>query len=273
MKNYKLPDRKKFAIARWVNYKTTSIEGFEKAWKYITDPKSSKPDYQQYNGLRDIDTVDDFKSIEDRYSSDISGRLYKHFIISFGEPDLIPQKAMDTMKTIMEAYDDYPYVFAIHDNIPYRLHGHCIMGMRNINTGRRFEQSPIEFKRFNIHINDVLKHMGLPLLKRMNVETAINEMEGDEKPDDEVSFHSFLEDNCYKGNDISIVDNAVCRYFPHVANCLQPYPGSSQRYPVISRPYLDEWECSRKIRYDTLEPRLKKSYRACFEFAKKLNKK
>lgn len=258
-------ERSKFAIARWINYKHTSIEGFEKAWKYITGSHSSKLAFQKYHGLRETTPVIDLESIEERYKSDLSGRIYKHFIISFGEPDLASTLAFKALEDIMKKYDDYPYVFAVHDNIPKRIHGHCIMGTRNIKTGKKFEQSPGEFKNFNAHINKILKDMDLPLLRGTKVDAA---EEGD---DDDVLYSDFIYDN--GGYGMNGMPMAWAPAGQMYSNGVLAYPVESQMsvtvpelYPARRQVYPNDQEYLGSLN-KTMGICLEKNYEECFQFA------
>lgn len=159
-------DRENFGILRWINYRKTSLEGLERAIQYICNPESTPPELQEYSCLRTGDPVRDFELIEKRWRKTVKGRLYKHCIFSFGEPDLDPVKAFGIMKEVFSIYrGEYPYVLGIHTNIPRRVHGHCVMGMTNLLTGKRFSQSPSELKRFQEFYNQTVVKAGLPPLR------------------------------------------------------------------------------------------------------------
>lgn len=159
-------NEERFGILRWINYRETSLEGLERVIQYICNTKSTPPELQEYSCLRIGNPVHDFELIEKRWRKTVKGRLYKHCIFSFGEPELDPAKAFEVMKAVFSIYrGEYPYVLGIHTNVPYRVHGHCVMGMTNLLTGKRFSQSPGELKRFQEFYNQTVVKVGLPPLR------------------------------------------------------------------------------------------------------------
>lgn len=165
---------------RWINYRHTNLERLDKSIKYICNPKSTSPEFCRYSNLREDKAASDFALIEKRWHADIHGRLYKHCVISFGVAELKPIDAFNVLDDIFSIYyGKYPYVFSVHTNIPHRIHGHCIMGMTHLLTGKRFSQSPKELRRFQKHYNEVMLRANLPLLK-----------EEQKKPDEQVSAAS-----------------------------------------------------------------------------------
>ncbi len=157
---------RKFSILRWINYKHTDLSQLNKSIRYICSPKSTAPEFCRYSNIRKDRAIEDFQIIEKRWRNEIHGRLYKHCIISFGAADILPGKAFQVMEEVFSLYrGTYPYVFSIHTNIPHRIHGHCIMGMTNLLTGKRFSQSPQELTRFQTHYQEVMLRANLPPLK------------------------------------------------------------------------------------------------------------
>lgn len=151
---------------RWINYKNTTLDRFDKSLRYVCNPKSTSPEFCRYSNLRPGKATADFALIEKRWHDDIRGRLYKHCVISFGVAELKPSDAFKVLDDIFSIYHGkYPYVFSVHTNIPHRIHGHCIMGMTHLLTGKRFSQSPEELRLFQKHYNEVMLCANLPLLK------------------------------------------------------------------------------------------------------------
>ena len=131
------------AIMRWVNYKRTSYDGFDKALRYINNPQAAPQKYQYLSYLNSGHEVDDLRIINDRYRKPDDMRLYKHLICAFGDPELSEIKAFEFMTQLLEAVrKHYPVAFSIHTNVPKRLHAHAIIGMTDIWTGKKFSQSP-----------------------------------------------------------------------------------------------------------------------------------
>ena len=56
-------------------------------------------------------------------------------------------------------------LWALHTDVANRLHAHFLLGMRNINTGKKFTQSKDDLKAFRLHYNKVAKEYGLLGLK------------------------------------------------------------------------------------------------------------
>lgn len=151
---------------RWINYKHTDLERLDKSIRYVCSPKSTFPEFCRYSNVRQDKATADFALIEKRWRDSIRGRLYKHCVISFGVAELKPIDAFKVLEDIFSIYQGkYPYVFSVHTNIPYRIHGHCIMGMTHLLTGKRFSQSPEELRRFKMHYNEVMLRANLPPLK------------------------------------------------------------------------------------------------------------
>lgn len=195
-------EKRRFAIMRWINYKNTSLEGFEKARQYICNPESSPDKWQQYSCLHADRAMRDLEVIERRWHDEIKGRLYKHAIISFGVPDMEPKEAFAVMEDILSLYrGKFPYLFGIHTNIPSRIHAHCLMGMTNLQNGKRFEQSPQELRRFQEHCNNVLEAFGLPLLKGKN-QKAISDSE---LPSDDGKIAAEIEARASPNKESSVV--------------------------------------------------------------------
>ena len=134
-------------------------------------------------------------------------RLYKHGIFSFGKPNLDPKKAMQVTDEILAFYSDrYPIIYSIHTNIPRRIHSHFIMGMVDIRTGKKFNQSIQELNAFKKHFNEVVTSYGLPALKNyVNISLPKNFVEG--KNTEAINCDEPL-------NKLDIVSNCENRFYP-----------------------------------------------------------
>ena len=157
------------AIMRWINYKNTSYAGFEKALRYINNPKAAPVKYQYLGYLNPGHEVDDLRIINDRYRKPDDTRLYKHLICSFGDPELSAAKAYDFMTAFLESIGKrYPVAFSIHTNVLKRLHGHAIIGMTDIWTGKKYSQSPQNLADWRTRYDEIaaLPEFQMPLLRK-----------------------------------------------------------------------------------------------------------
>lgn len=163
-----MPYDKRFGILRFVNYKETSLDGLDRAIRYICNPAASPKELQQRSFLSEDTPVDDFEAIEKRYKRN-GGRLYKQCILSFGciVNDENVQIAARMVKGLMETYRGrFPYIAALHTNVAGRLHAHILMGMTNVKNGSKFSQSPEELSSFKCRYDELAEVLGLPKLKR-----------------------------------------------------------------------------------------------------------
>lgn len=157
------------AIMRWVNYKCTSYDGFDKALRYINNPKAAPPKYQYLSYLNSGHEIDDLRIINDHYRKPDDMRLYKHLICAFGDPELSEIKAFEFMTQLLEAVrKHYPVAFSIHTNVPKRLHAHAIIGMTDIWTGKKFSQSPQDLADWRTRYDEIaaLPEFQMPLLRK-----------------------------------------------------------------------------------------------------------
>ena len=155
---------KKFAIMKAINYKDSSFEKIQRHVDYILDPKKSPREYRQgwYVGWNEA--LQGLESLYKRYHPK-GTRNFKHWIISFGDPMLSPDKAFEVSKNIADYYGrDYPVVLGLHTNTR-RVHCHFLQNTVAIRSGRKFSQSLDDFDDFRFFVNDVLKHYKLPLLR------------------------------------------------------------------------------------------------------------
>lgn len=154
----------KYSILRVINYKgSADMKRFQKSAAYVANP--AKTSDGKWVVGRFLDHKNPFKSmkvLENHWgNSELTGRIFKHGLISFGDPDIKANDAMDLMESTLEFYKDFPLLWAIHTDVPYRLHGHFLLGMRNIVTGKKFSQSLSDLKAFRHHYHKVAKRFNL----------------------------------------------------------------------------------------------------------------
>ncbi len=156
---------KPFSVMRWINYKTADLKAFEKSAQYILNPKSAPEAYQRGYKISTSDPRRSMEIIEKRWKPR-GDRNFKHGVFSFGMPDLDAKHALAVTDEIMKIYyPEYPILYAVHTNIPRRIHAHFVMGMTNVYTGKKFEQDMAEFNRFRDHYNKTLVRNGMMPLK------------------------------------------------------------------------------------------------------------
>ena len=156
----------KFSILRFINYKLANEAQFEQSSRYVTNPKKTEDKWIMKHFLDTKEPLADLKTIETHFNNrDLSGRLFKHLIFSFGSPELHKEKARIIMEEVMKFYKDYPYIGALHTDVPNRLHAHFLLGMRNLSTGKKFSQSNKDLLTFKEHYHKVAVNNGLLGLK------------------------------------------------------------------------------------------------------------
>ncbi len=170
---------KKIGIMKFINYKVADETNFQKGIDYILRQDSTMSDFKGSQYLTLDKPVDGMRIINNRWHPR-GNRLFKHGVFSFGVSDLSPKLAFDVTKEILDYYADYPLIYSVHTNIPRRIHSHFIMGMVNVKTGKKFEQSPKELRDFKQHYNKIAFANKLPPLKGFEnnldcdcVETAV----------------------------------------------------------------------------------------------------
>ena len=164
-------DKSQISIMRWMNYADAGIEQFERSTQYIFKEKSSPAKYRGSYNLSVSNPSAGLEIIQDRWKPR-GNRIFKHGVISFGVRNLLPDKAMDVTNEILQIYNGYPMLYAIHTDIPRRIHAHFIMCMTNVFTGKKFEQDYNEFERFRNHYNETVIKNGLPSLKGYKLNDA-----------------------------------------------------------------------------------------------------
>lgn len=171
------------AIVRWINYKKTSYAGFDKAVKYVTNGKAAPEEYMYFQHLNPDTAVQDLQVVENRYGKPEGSRLYKHLVCSFGDPNLQAEAAYRFMKELLAPFAKvYPVLFAIHTNIPCRVHAHALMGMTDLFTGKKFSQGPQELLKFRQDYDALAKDFHMPLLRqRCPLQTRTASIDNDSK--------------------------------------------------------------------------------------------
>lgn len=155
------------AIVKWINYKKTSYNGFDKAVKYVTNVKAAPKEYTYFQHLNPDTAVQDLQVVEDRYGKPENSRLYKHLVCSFGDPDLKAEEAYRFMKDLLAPFAKvYPVLFSIHTNIPRRVHAHALIGMTNLFTGKKFSQGSQDLLKFRKDYDALATDYHLPLLRQ-----------------------------------------------------------------------------------------------------------
>lgn len=154
----------KYSILRLINYKeSANATRFQRSAEYVVNPtKTSSGKWVVGRFLDPKDSFKSLKALESHWGNDkLDGRLFKHGIISFGSPDLKEKAAMDMMKDTLNFYKDYPLLWALHTDIPNRLHAHFLLGMRNLTSGAKFSQSKEDLRAFRLHFHKVAKRFNL----------------------------------------------------------------------------------------------------------------
>lgn len=154
----------KHAIIKLINYKDANIDKAKKVSDYIQSPERTAPAYVFGHGLDVADVYKSLETIESRWKSKGS-RMFKHGALSFGQPDLTPEKAVEVTKKFMEYFKDYPWMAAVHTNCPHRLHSHFLLCCINLRTGRKYSQGTKELQLFKDFYGDVASRHGLPVPK------------------------------------------------------------------------------------------------------------
>lgn len=154
----------KFAIMRLFNYENANIAKAKKVSDYIQSPKRTAPAYVFGHGLDVKDVCKSLETIESRWKPKGS-RLFKHGVLSFGQPDLTPEKAVEVTKEILDFFKDYPWLAAVHINCPHRVHSHFLLGCINLLTGRKYSQGVRELQLFKDFYGNVANRHGLPVPK------------------------------------------------------------------------------------------------------------
>lgn len=219
----------KYAILKAINLKDSGERQFRRSADYVINPqKTEDGKWVIGNFLNPNDAVKGLKLIEEHHNnSDLSGRLFKHLVFSFGSPDLSTVKAKEIMEAVMEYYKEYPYIGALHTDVPKRLHAHFILGMRNLSTGKKFSQSKSDLMDFRGHFHKIAVEAGLLGLKDFMNEKQVNHAEA-------------AMDTDY--NSLSYVHESVYPAFPAIGPTIQApmaEPNAQRKAGTMSYPQQD----------------------------------
>lgn len=152
---------KKPAILRFINYKEADIAQFQKSVEYVFREEASDVHLRFVRFLDKARPVKSMKIIEHRWHGEAKGRLFKHLVCSFGDPMMQPEIGFAIMEEFAKAFDQYPFLFAIHTDVPHRIHAHALLGMTNLRTGKRYSQGWAELYRAKTQLNFLLQSHGL----------------------------------------------------------------------------------------------------------------
>lgn len=155
---------RKIGILKLINYQVADESNFQKGVDYILRPDSTNRKLIGSRYLEIDRPLEGLRIINDRWTPKGS-RLFKHGVFSFGVPNLSPNLAFDVTREILNYYDSYPIIYSVHTNISRRIHAHFLMGMVNVKTGKKFEQSPSSLRDFQMHYNKIAIANKLPPLK------------------------------------------------------------------------------------------------------------
>jgi len=152
---------KKPAILRFLNYKEADLAQFEKSAEYIFRDSASAIHLRYTNFLDKKHPADSMETLERHWHGEVKGRLFKHVICSFGDPMMQPELGFDIMREFALSFADYPFLFAIHTDVPRRIHAHALLGMTNLRTGKRYSQGGTELYLAKVQMNLLLQAHGL----------------------------------------------------------------------------------------------------------------
>ena len=157
------------AIVKIINYASADMEKADKVTHYICSPKRTEVDFILSHCINCNDVASSFRAIENRWHPK-GHRLFKHGIFSFGDPEMVPSKAVQITKDVMEIFGSYPWLAAIHTNCPKRIHAHFLLGCIDLRTGKKLSQSKQDLMRFKEHYNCVATKHGIPLVRGYGLE-------------------------------------------------------------------------------------------------------
>ena len=156
----------KFAVAKFVNYKTSNEGRAKRLSGYIRQLASAEPKYLASQYMTPANSEHSLAVIEKRWHPK-GTRMFKQGILSFGATteELKADKALEITREILGFFESYPWLAAIHTNKPSHIHAHFLLGMTNVRTGAKYSQGPQELRQFVEHYNKVARKRFLPLLK------------------------------------------------------------------------------------------------------------
>lgn len=155
--------KQKNGILRMINYSNEATPNrFQKSSDYVTGSSKTSAELILTHFMDANDTFGSLSALEKRWGNDkLTGRLFKHGIISFGCPDLEIAKAKELLKETLDYYEAFPWLAALHTDTPHRLHAHFLLLMRNVSTGKKFSQSHAELMQFRQHYHNLALKYGL----------------------------------------------------------------------------------------------------------------
>lgn len=164
-----------FGILKMINHKMSGLAEARRLANYIRADKATSPELVVANYLSKESPCSSLQKIESRLGSNIMGqRLFKQCVFSFGCPELDPKTALDVTNEIFAGFFiDYPWLAAIHTNVPRRVHAHCMLSTANLKTRKRLSQSKQDLQDLKDYYDMVVKKYGLPGLRRSNFEEDI----------------------------------------------------------------------------------------------------
>lgn len=96
-----------------------------------------------------------------------SGRQAYHFIISFNEGEIAPEKAFELIERFVKEYlgENYEAVYSVHDDTEH-IHGHILFNSVSFKTGLKFRYQKGDWKK-EIHpiVNRLCEEYGLRTLE------------------------------------------------------------------------------------------------------------
>ena len=79
-------------------------------------------------------------------------------------------KAVQITKDVLDIFNCYPWLAAVHINCPHRVHTHFLLGCIDLRTGRKLSQSKRDLLQFKEHYNSIAKKHGIPLVRGYGLE-------------------------------------------------------------------------------------------------------
>lgn len=239
------PTQLKYSILRLINYAHADRDRFDRSVSYITNPKKTNAEMicSQYfikdNPSQSLETME-----KHWLNAEMSGRLFKHGIIAFGSSEISPEKALELVKATMEYYTGFPYLAALHTDVPHRLHAHFLLGMRNVKTGKKFSQSPSDLRAFRKHYHDLALKYDLLGLKdccsneeHTSSAISLNAHIPDTIP--KAGWHDSKEDYWSAANEIQMYGNPQNSGYPFTQTLSVPMQHEIQNSQEIMPKRLD----------------------------------
>ena len=221
--------RRKNGILRMINYTHgASPDRLEKSIAYVTGTNKTTSELILTNFLDIEDTMGSLSALEGRWNNEeLSGRLFKHGVISFGDPHLEADKAKELLKETLDYYKEFPWLAALHTDKPHRLHAHFLLLMRNVLTGKKFSQSVADLKDFRRHYHHLALRFDLLGLKDFSDPPTVP------STTDEIDDYSFPWTNA---NAMAVACSQFNAGYPYSAYDVQAYQST---FPMASTNSLE----------------------------------